>query len=667
MAPKNSTLLKYDPYIAKEWSREYFAFDELKDLYKLLKAADTALLGAVVIEFDTRFANEIIRVSKFVDAKAQTYSKDLTLVSSEWDMFDVDTQSKVLEDELDRTIQRTLQTTYQSVVKLREFYDLNRFLICKVAKKFEKVLSKRVDSGSGEVGAYIQKYRRESTVNVPLDGLDTLNWVEYPSCSVFSSSFVPLAEEVETSLSQRCVDVYSAIFRRDHRYLALGELSFIKSRDQDSKNDRFLLGLKLGLTLAIIGQIIFDSCVLQEFQFPIWKSYGLYVYTTFGNILLFKTTWAISVGIWSLNNINYISLFRVQSLLPNTVKILNETMSIWTLWAISLSIFFQANSVGSILQSETLSYMCPMSLIICSVIYYARKFLRHGHTVGSRGLFTWEVVSNCIKAPFVRVTFRDNFAADVLTSFTRVINDSIYSCIWILSGDFTHTDNDMDGNDKLPLGAVTIEIIINCVVCYVLAIRMAQCLRNYYDTGHFNPHVYNALKYASAVVVVIYGMFRGLDGVYIFLIVFATLYKWWWDVVMDWGLEALVLPYDPYKNDHAYPLLRQKLLYGRPLWYVIAIVIDLMLRFVWVFSLVPTASVDSAFGPLFSVYLGSVEILRRFMWGLIRVEWEHLKHASKEAVGYRIPSIVSEHGTLNEVLLGNRKSSAGQTAVPKEA
>jgi len=654
-------LMNYNPYIAEEWEEEYFAFDELKLSYKTLKDSDLASLGTTVVTFDTKFANEIIRVSKFVEAKAQTFSKDLDLVVMEWEKLEPETRSQVLSDEVDRTLQRNLQSIHDNVSKLRQFFDLNRFLICKTAKKFEKILSKKVDRSNAVVSAYIERYRRESVetegcknMSVPLVGIDTVHWVAYPSCAVFSNSFISQAKVAESSLIQRCVEIYSDIFRQEHQYLARGELNFVKSRDQDTKKDRFLLGLKCGITVAIFGQIVFDSSVLQEFQFPIWKSYGLYVFTTFGNILLFKTTWAISVGVWARHNINYISLFKTQNLQPNTIKILNETMTIWMLWAISLSIFFQANSIGSMLYSQTLSYMCPLSLIICSMAYYIRRFVRHGDTTGSRGLFTAEVVWNCLLAPTVPVTFRDNFAADVLTSFNRVINDGVYSIIWILSGAFVHTDSDMDGNDKLPMGAVTIEIIINIIVAYVLGIRMAQCLRNYRDTGHANPHVFNAGKYASAMAVVVYGMFRGLDGGYIFLIVFATLFKWWWDVVMDWGLQALVLPYNPVNDDHAYPLLRQKLLFQHPLLYFVAIVVDLMLRFVWIFSLVPTSTVNSAFGPMFSVYLGSIEILRRFMWGLIRVEWEHLKHAARNKPGYRIPSIVSEHGSLHDVLLGSQ-------------
>jgi EXS family len=55
-------------------------------------------------------------------------------------------------------------------------------------------------------------------------------------------------------------------------------------------------------------------------------------------------------------------------------------------------------------------------------------------------------------------------------------------------------------------------------------------------------------------------------------------------------------------------------------------------RFVWVSSLVPEAF--TFFGPSLSIWFGSLEILRRAMWGMFRVEHEHVKFARKKAIGF---------------------------------
>ena len=340
----------------------------------------------------------------------------------------------------------------------------------------------------------------------------------------------------------------------------------------------------------------------------------------------------------------------MNNLQPKTILLLNETMDRWLLWVISLGIFFQANSENSLFESKTLSWMCPISLVVLSLVFYITRLVYPKAIDRSRGLFTGDVWLKCFKTPFVPVTFRENYAADVLTSFTKVIGDSIYSFIWIVTGSFLTTDNNIDAGNELPMSKHTIEIIVNVVVIYVLWIRTSQCLRNIYDTGHTNPHMYNAGKYGSSIAVVLYGMFRPVDGWYIFLIIFASLYKWWWDVVMDWGLSLLVVPYNEDNDRFKHPLLREKLIYRHAIRYYIVIFADLILRFVWVLSLVPSSTLVSAFGPLFSIYLGSVEIFRRFMWGLLRVEWEHIKWATKKKVGYRIESVGESHFNDRDML-----------------
>ncbi len=66
------------------------------------------------------------------------------------------------------------------------------------------------------------------------------------------------------------------------------------------------------------------------------------------------------------------------------------------------------------------------------------------------------------------------------------------------------------------------------------------------------------------------------------------------------------------------PFLRTYLIYPSIWWYYLAIVADLVLRFMWVVVLMPGV------GPHLSLFLGTIEIVRRSMWGLFRVEREHL-------------------------------------------
>ncbi len=58
-----------------------------------------------------------------------------------------------------------------------------------------------------------------------------------------------------------------------------------------------------------------------------------------------------------------------------------------------------------------------------------------------------------------------------------------------------------------------------------------------------------------------------------------TLYSYAWDVTMDWGLAVTPHP--------TLPFLRPRLLYSSPVFYYIAMLVNLALRFCWSLELSP--------------------------------------------------------------------------------
>lgn len=149
-----------------------------------------------------------------------------------------------------------------------------------------------------------------------------------------------------------------------------------------------------------------------------------------------------------------------------------------------------------------------------------------------------------------------------------------------------------------------------------------------------------------------------------------SLYSFWWDVTHDWGLDLLrpravpsntttrsrsppkrlVLPHlhsrstlaghrapmdedidkstmiDASKHNHArYPWgLRPSLLFPLPV-YPFAVLADLILRLTWSAKLSSHLHSYSE-GDLIIFWIELAEILRRWMWVFLRVEWEVVKH-----------------------------------------
>jgi len=103
----------------------------------------------------------------------------------------------------------------------------------------------------------------------------------------------------------------------------------------------------------------------------------------------------------------------------------------------------------------------------------------------------------------------------------------------------------------------------------------------------------------------------------------------WDDVKMDWALFSTA---PRKKGDYNYRFLRGRLLFRRHIWfYYVAIILDLLLRFLWTLTLLPAAT-D---GPLqyfqyrYKHFLPGAELLRRSMWTWLMFENQQIERDSK--------------------------------------
>lgn len=386
----------------------------------------------------------------------------------------------------------------------------------------------------------------------------------------------------------------------------------------------------------------------------------MYVYTTIGNLLLYRVFWWVSIAVWAKYDINYISILQLSDVKPNLLLVADQTATLLALYFVDLLIFYRANTSYSSLDNTFLSYSSPIVLVGLAMLYQWYEYLfLFGDERVSRGLFNKQVIQNCFTTPFVKVTFRDNYSADVLTSFTRILADSLYASCWVMSGAFLHPTGPESGNgnnahsfgsDYMYCSGNTMFLLTAYIQLIPLTIRFLQCCRNLYDATpnwrqfSLYPQGFNAIKYLLSISVVLatvesVGLGFQSIGFTLFLIVITTIYKWWWDVAMDWGLFD-VLPTSPwdlisikaFTEKHLF--LRKSLMYPSPLFYYLCIWLDLALRFMWVLSLLPPSMFGSFVGYQLKLFIASMELLRRCMWGILRVEYEHLKMLRNKTPGF---------------------------------
>lgn len=90
----------------------------------------------------------------------------------------------------------------------------------------------------------------------------------------------------------------------------------------------------------------------------------------------------------------------------------------------------------------------------------------------------------------------------------------------------------------------------------------------------------------------------------------STIYSYIWDVKIDWAL---------FEKDSPHKFLRKNLCYPINSYYVI-IIVNFLFRIVWVATLSPSIA-NTAFGSpqIFSLVTGTIEIMRRGIWNMLRV------------------------------------------------
>ncbi|KAF2492259.1 EXS-domain-containing protein [Lophium mytilinum] len=267
------------------------------------------------------------------------------------------------------------------------------------------------------------------------------------------------------------------------------------------------------------------------------------------------------------------------------------------------------------------------------------------HHLDWRQLAEWRLAL----AGLYPVEFRDFFLGDMFCSLTYSMgNIELFFCLyangWNNPGQCNSTHSRLLGFFAALPGVW----------------RALQCIRRYYDTRNIFPHLVNCGKYIATILfyvtLSIYRIGKTPHHRAAF-IVFATInaiYCSIWDVIMDWSLG------NPYAKNR---FLRDTLGYKKVWMYYVAMVLDPILRFNWIFyAIYPIELQHSA---VLSFVVAFSEVFRRGMWSVFRVENEHCTNvgrfrASRDIpLPYELPSVTSSPD-ISTRPTSHHPSTAGQ-------
>ncbi|KAK4451230.1 EXS family-domain-containing protein [Podospora aff. communis PSN243] len=226
-----------------------------------------------------------------------------------------------------------------------------------------------------------------------------------------------------------------------------------------------------------------------------------------------------------------------------------------------------------------------------------------------------------IMVPFYPVTFSDALLGDIYTSLRYAFSDiELLLCVYI------------EGWEEPERCGSSRSRLMGLLSALPFVWRAIQCLRRWVDTRHVSPHLANWLKYLIAISTVVALSEYRIDGggvtlcFFISLSVVSTIYSSYWDMVMDFQLGQKQSPH----------YLRETLAFESEWWYKGAIVLNPILRMTWILFVIFDPSIQHS--NIVSFVVALIEVFRRGLWVVFRVESEHCANIAREKAKRDLPS-----------------------------
>jgi hypothetical protein len=115
----------------------------------------------------------------------------------------------------------------------------------------------------------------------------------------------------------------------------------------------------------------------------------------------------------------------------------------------------------------------------------------------------------------------------------------------------------------------------------------------------------------------------------VFIGAISTSYNVFWDIYLDWGCGRK-------NNKHFF--LREKITFPQVMYYI-AIFYNVIIRATWTWSFIPIPSDLSEWK---NILIGTLDIIRRGVWALIRIENENLNNPEHYRSFLTIPDLPVE-------------------------
>ncbi|KAJ5104589.1 hypothetical protein NUU61_001936 [Penicillium alfredii] len=466
-----------------------------------------------------------------------------------------------------RKLKHALQEFYRGVELLKGYAYLNRTAFRKINKKYDKAVNARP----------------------PL---------RYMSERVNKASFVQ--SEVTESLMVAVEDLYARYFERGNRKIAVSKLRHTIKKSGDFSPSTFRSGLLLMAgTLFSIQALVYATQHLRsaEKANQVRTSYLLQIYGGYFLITFHVLLFCLDCMIWTKSKINHAFVFEYDT--RHTLE-WRQLLEIPSFFFFLMGLFMWLN-FSWINAMYTYWPVVLLGLTVVLVFLPARVLFHRSRK--------WFAFSNwrLLLAGIYPVEFRDFFLGDMYCSQTYAMgNIELFFCLYASYWGYPPKCNSSHSR------------LLGFFQSLPSIWRAFQCIRRYTDTKNAFPHLLNLGKYIFGVLYyATLSMYRinrhtRFQASFITFALLNAVYTSVWDLIMDWSLG------NPYAK---HPLLRDVLAFRRVWVYYAAMLLDVVVRFNWIFYAIFTKELQQS--ALLSFIVSFSEVCRRGVWSIFRVENEH--------------------------------------------
>ncbi|KAJ7953853.1 Phosphate transporter PHO1-like protein [Quillaja saponaria] len=450
----------------------------------------------------------------------------------------------------------------------------------------------------------------------------TLRNAAKPYMKMVDNSYLGSCEEV-TKLMERVEATFIKHFSNSNHKKGMDILKSKpkKSRHRLTFSTGFFAGCSTALILAVISithaRDIMNhkgSSQYMETMFPLYSLFGL--------IVLHMLMYAGNVYYWRRYGVHYSFIFGFKEgteLGHREVLLLSFGFAVLALGCVLANLDMEMDPLTK--DYQALTELLPLTLVIFVIAILICPF---NVVYRSSRFFFLRCMFHCICAPFYKVTLPDFSLADQLTSQVHAVRNFLFYICYYGWGDYRYRQNHCKSSDIYKIFYFLVAII-------PYWFRLLQCLRRLYEEK--DPmQGYNGLKYLLTIIAVslrtAYGFHSGNGWKALAWVssAIAAIYATYWDLVVDWGLLQR-------KSKNRW--LRDKLVISTKRVYFVAMVLNVILRFAWLQTVLNFRFTlhEQAMTSL----VASLEIIRRGIWNFFRLENEHLNNVGKYRAFKTIP------------------------------